>query len=387
MPHCHSTSRCPVVPDLRVSVIHRAAAKNGLGLSMWWKHLSILACCLSTVPLSGQTIAVSLPGQSVEGKPVHWDDSEVTLLLRDGRYLRFAPSEARGFRQVSRDFSSYSQSAMRGQLLREFGREYDVSGTGQYLVVHPTGQKDLWADRFERLYRSMVHYFTARGFAVRRPEFPLVAVVFPTQSQYVNHLRQSGVRVSAGSLGYYDPATNRICLFDVTAEGGDARLWYLNAETIIHEAAHQTAFNIGIHPRVATTPTWIVEGIGTMFEAPGVWDAQHHQSREDRINGYQLKAYRQLVPSGMSPKLLQLQLASDRLFAAQPDVAYAHAWALTFFLTEQEPRQLARYLQTLERREPFREYTQAARLQDFTRVFGSDLQLLDARLQRFLDAL
>ena len=64
-----------------------------------------------------------------------------------------------------------------------------------------------------------------------------------------------------------------------------------------------------------------------------------------------------------------------------------HAWALTFFLTEQEPRQLARYLQTLERREPFREYTQAARLQDFTRVFGSDLQMLDVRLKRFLDAL
>ena len=272
-------------------------------------------------------------------------------------------------------------------MLREFGREYDVSGTGQYLVVHPAGQRDLWADRFERLYRSMVHYFTARGFAVRRPEFPLVAVVFPTQSQYGNHLQQSGIRVSAGSLGYYDPATNRICLFDVTAEGGNARLWYLNAETIIHEAAHQTAFNIGIHPRVASTPTWIVEGIGTMFKAPGVWDAQHHQSLEDRINGYQLKAYRQLVPSGMSPKLLQLQLASDRLFAAQPDVAYAARLGVDVLSDGAGAAATRAYLQTLEQREPFREYTQAARLQDFTRIFGSDLQMLDARLQRFLDAL
>ena len=50
------------------------------------------------------------------------------------------------------------------QLQREFGRAFDVSGTGQYLVVHPAGQRDRWADRFEQLYRSMIHYLTARRF-------------------------------------------------------------------------------------------------------------------------------------------------------------------------------------------------------------------------------
>ncbi len=102
---------------------------------------------------------------------------------------------------------------------------------------------------------------------------------------------------------------------------------------------------------------------------------------------YQLKAYRQRVQPDVSEKLLRLQIASDRLFTAQPDLAYAHAWALTFFLTEQEPQQLAQYLQTLQQREPFREYTEAARLQDFQRIFGSDLRMLDARVQRFVQAL
>ncbi len=201
-----------------------------LGVREWVRGQSVLWFCLGScilvrsaaASLSGQTIAVSLPSQSVEGKPVYWNDTAVTLLLRDGKYITFAPAEARSFRQVSAGFSSYSQSDMRGQLLREYGREFDVSGTGQYLVVHPAGQKDRWADRFEQLYRSMVHYFKARGFEVRRPEFPLVAVVFATQSQYLSHLRRSQVEVTAGSLGYYDPATNRIHLFDITAEARDA---------------------------------------------------------------------------------------------------------------------------------------------------------------------
>ena len=33
----------------------------------------------------------------------------------------------------------------RGQLLREFGQGYDVSGVGHYLVVHPAGKRDQWA--------------------------------------------------------------------------------------------------------------------------------------------------------------------------------------------------------------------------------------------------
>ena len=233
-----------------------------------------------------QTISVSLPQQSVEGKPVYWDDRVVTLLLRDGQYITFPPSEAKNFRKISVGFQSYPQSTLRGQLLREFGRDFDVSGTGQYLVVHPVGQRDRWAERFEQLYRSMVHYFTARGFTIHRPEFPLIAVVFANEEGYRRHLQQNRVSIGRGTLGYYDPVTNRIQLYDAAANQPDSDRWYINAETIIHEAAHQTAYNIGIHPRLTITPTWVVEGIGTLFESRGIWNAQHHPDLEDRIHQY-----------------------------------------------------------------------------------------------------
>ena len=52
--------------------------------------------------------------------------------------------------------------------------------------------------------------------------------------------------------------------------------WTTNADTIIHEAAHQTAFNTGVHTRCGDSPRWLVEGLGTMFEARKVRAQRRH---------------------------------------------------------------------------------------------------------------
>ena len=82
-----------------------------------------------------------------------------------------------------------------------------------------------------------------------------------------------------------------------------------------------------------------------------------------------------------------MQLQSDEQFSRNTEIAYAHAWALTFYLTEREPRRFAQYLQRLQGRKPLEEYSPQARIQDFVAVFGSDLPMFDAHLQRFLDTL
>jgi hypothetical protein len=338
--------------------------------------------------LPAQTVQVMLHGKEVAGKAVFWNDDVVALMARDGQLVKFAPHEAQGYRQLSARFQSHSQATLRGELQREFGASFEVSGTGQFLVVHPAGQRDQWAERFEQLYRSMLHYLTARGFDIGRPEFPLVAVVFPTPQQYLAHARKQSTFVSANTLGYYDPASNRIYMYDVTSQSGDTSQWHINAETIIHEAAHQTAFNVGIHNRLGGDPRWVVEGLGVLFEAPGVWDSRSYPQLEDRINAFQLKAYRQLVQSADSLEILQRQLASDQLFARAPATAYAHAWALSFYLTEREPRKYAAYLRSVKKRTATYEVdSPATRLQEFTGIFGSDLKMFDARLQRFITTL
>jgi hypothetical protein len=350
-----------------------------LFLGSVWSFVSIF-----DQSVTAQTIHVSLRGKPVEGKPVYWNEGLVALVARDGQLVTFAPSEAAEYRQLSDSFRSHSQATLRGELLREFGGQFEVSGTGQFLVVHPAGQRDEWANRFEELYRSMLHYLTARGFPIGRPEFPLVAIVYPSQDQYLSSARARDTNVSPNTLGYYDPLSNRIYMYDITGQSGDASQWYINAETIIHEAAHQTAFNVGIHNRLGGDPRWIVEGLGTLFEARGVWDSRHYPSLEDRVNASQLSLYRQLVPANRSVEVLQHQLASDQLFARSPTLAYAHAWALTFYLTERAPRQYAELLRRIQQRKAVEGYQPEDRLRDFIAVFGQDLKLFDARLQRFI---
>lgn len=346
---------------------------------------AMLLCPTAQTRAEDHTIRLTLKGQAVEGKPVRWSDSRVILLGRDGRLWDFKPNEAKDFAQTQSVFRTFSQGELRGQLQSEFGNRFDVSGTGHFLVVHPAGQKDLWAARFEELYRSFVHYFSVRGFNPQSPPFPLVAIVFARQDEFFRYAAEEGSRISPGTLGYYSPGTNRIVLFDQTG-GKPSKDWRENAETIIHEAAHQSAFNTGVHSRYAMPPRWVAEGLGTMFEAPGVWNSRQFPHQEQRINRGRLQSFQRLAAA--RPKgLLAEVVSSDRIFQTNGEQAYAEAWALTFFLAETEPRKYFAYLSKTAFRKAFADYRSPERLRDFTNSFGGDLALLEARYLRFLAGL
>lgn len=332
------------------------------------------------------TIRLDLDGRRIEGNPVAWSDAGVMLMGRDGHLWQFQSDEPTNFQQIGDSFRSYSQSEMRGQLQREFGDRFEVSGTGHYLVVHPKGQRDLWAERFEQLYRQFVHYFTARGFHIQPPQFPMVAVVFHNQQDFARFAARDGVNVNRGVLGYYSPTTNRVLLFDVNAgqSGGD---WTTNADTIIHEATHQTAFNTGIHTRLAPQPKWAAEGLATMFEAPGVWHSDAHRTLADRVNRYRLERFRERAAAGRRRGTTEQLIASDRMFETDADAAYAESWALSFYLAEREPRKYAEILAKLAARPPLKGYTTARRLADFRSIFGEDLAMLEVRMLRFIEGL
>jgi hypothetical protein len=333
------------------------------------------------------TVRLKLQGRSVEGTLLSWSEDRVYLLARDGYLWDFAPEEARDFSKVSDSFRSYSQSELRGRLLREFGQRFDVSGTGHYLVVHPVGERDLWAERFEELYRSFVHYFTARGLPPQSPQFPLIAVVFPQQQDFLRYAAREGVNFGPGVLGYYSTISNRIVLYDWTAGSAGQHDWQENAETIIHEAAHQTAFNTAVHGRYTLPPRWLIEGLGTMFEAPGVWNSRHYTAQGDRINRNQLQAFKHYAATRRRAGAVAELIASDRLFQYDPNAAYAEAWALTFFLAETEPRKYLQYLSATAAKAPFMPYLAPERLRDFSAIFGDNLAMLEAHMLRFIATL
>src|SRR3954465_8254937 len=97
---------------------------------------------------------LQLEGRWIEGTPLVATEKQVFLLARDGQIWDFNPSQVQNYSQSSGNFYGYSMGELRGQLMKECGSRYEVSGSGHYLVVHPAGQKDLWAPRFEDLYRS-----------------------------------------------------------------------------------------------------------------------------------------------------------------------------------------------------------------------------------------
>jgi hypothetical protein len=329
-------------------------------------------------------IELSLQGQRVEGVPISWSQQEVRLLGRDGRLWKFDPDRASDFRKTAAEFRDYSPSEFRAALMRELGDGYEVSGTGHYLVAHPRGQGDKWAERFEDLYRSFVHYFSTRGFEPLPPQFPLVGIVRRNQAEFARHATAPGGQsVPNGVLGYYDVESNRITLYDMGGKS-DSPNWRQNAAVLIHEATHQTAFNTGVHSRYCPPPLWLAEGLATLFEAPGVYDSRSHTRPGDRVNRDRLRVFRQALAPHHRPKLLASLAASDDLFRVDPAAAYAEAWALSFFLVETEPLKYVQYLKRTASRPPFQPYKPADRTADFTALFGADWRMLEARFLRFM---
>lgn len=331
-------------------------------------------------------IRVRLATGTVEGQPLWWSDDEVKLLARDGQLVSFRMGAAQEYSQSASRFVPYSYSEMRARLQTEFGRDFDVSGTGHYLVVHPRGEREAWAERFEQLYRAFYHYFQTRGLRMQEPQCQLVAVVFPSQRDYIHYAHSVGDPVDASVLGHYSLTTNRIYLYDYAAEHG-LKDWSQNAETVIHEATHQVAFNTGVHSRLHATPRWLVEGLAMMFEAPGVWRASANSTQRDRLHRSRLAEFRVYAATRRGKTALIEMLARDRLFASDPSGAYAQAWAFSFYLSETRPREYAQYLVRTAARPDFQDYTPAERLADFTAEFGSDLEQLDAQFLRYIDRL
>ena len=344
----------------------------------------------SSTPASSTTvkgmIEVTVDGKTFEGKPLAWSEREVRLLGRDGWLWSFDPRKVTRFTQTAKQFEPYSPSKIRAMLLRELGSEFEVTGSSHYMIAHRKGERDKWAQRFEGLYRSFVHYFSVRGFKLEKPPFPLIGIVCRNQEEFMRLTAQQGMPAFRGALGYYSLKSNRITLFDRGDTDSTARSWQTTASTVIHEATHQVAFNTGINSRYCPPPLWLVEGLATLFEAPGFYDSDHYRTLEDRINQVRFREFK-TIPRTKNGELPAALVASDSPFRVKPGASYAEAWAMTFYLVETRPGKFAQYIKKTTNHPPFRKYTKKQRVDDFTSVFGTDWRMFDAHFMRYMSRL
>ena len=335
---------------------------------------------------SQATIKVRAGKRSYVGRMIAVDQETMVLLRRNGRMTMIPRNRIEAAKSVAADFTSMTKDEIRKQLQREFGAKYQVSVTNHFLVVHPPGDPQVWAMPFEKLYIRFNNYFTSRNFNLEEPEFPMVAVILKTREEFDRFLSNYH-EANDNILGYYSPRSNRIISYDQT--GGEAKDqdWFFTVDTIVHEATHQAAFNTGLHTRFARNPTWIAEGLATMFEAPGVQNSMYHSKQRDRINFGRLVDLKRLYKKGrINDKVIGSMISSDKIFEQSPISAYALAWGLTFYLAEKQPERYAAFLRADSAREDFLEYSSRERLEDFIRRFGR-ISDLAARMETFIDSL
>lgn len=345
---------------------------------------ALIAGCLWPRPASGGgpadfMITAQVGGRQLEGQPLLWDSREMALLGRDGVLYRFANKDAQQARKTRHGFSSYPASEMKTRLRLEFGKRFEVRSSSHFVVVHPPGPWKEWADRMESLYRKFVHSMQVRGIRLERPTVSMVAIVFRSKAAYYGYFAGRGQPLGAGTLGHYDPNSNRVYLYD------DGRSQE-NLATVVHEATHQTAYNVGVHRRFAEQPRWLVEGLAMMFETPGMREAWSLQTRGRRVHGGRLRDFRHYLEKRPADTLLRL-VTSDQLFRTRPAASYAEAWALNFYLFETRSHDYSRYLAKVASRPAFSGYAARDRLADFQEAFGADLQVIDNQLLRFVEEL
>jgi hypothetical protein len=260
------------------------------------------------------------------------------------------------------------------------------------------------ANLYERMYKGMRRFWKEQGVDVCDARFPMVALIFRTQQEYLDYAKRD-FNGAENTFGYYIQTTNRLATFDLTGvEGMIPPGMKIQREeliteifsrpeaerqvaTILHEACHQIAFNTGLQKRLGDNPLWVSEGIATFFESPD-FNSSTGWGGTGKVNRYNLANLRAYGLNRPADSLLKL-LSNDDLLrnSNTATAAYAESWGLTFFLIKRRSKQYVEYLSLLESRSPGEKADSKQRLDDFKKCFGEDLVSLDKEFVRFIGSL
>ncbi|TWT76427.1 hypothetical protein CA13_69210 [Planctomycetes bacterium CA13] len=330
-------------------------------------------------------IEFSVGGERLRGMTLVALAHEMIVIGRDGWLHSIDPrSDQTQVRSIPEAYSPVSVPELRNQLRAEFGSQFEVLTTSNFLVVQPKGRGDRWPNLFEKSHRGFVSFMARRGVHIRQGRFPMVAIVFPDEVSMYEAFKKEKIDMTRVA-GVYSILSNRVMTHD-------GRTSSVIEATVRHEAAHQSAFNSGVHSRVNDTPRWVTEGIGQMFEPEAMTTAQSPSQRRERVNADSMMVIKKMASEKDSESLVQQMrslIGSDAKFNddKQVDAAYAISWAMMFYLSERQPKQFAAILNHTASRAPLKKYARDARLADFENIVGMSLNDFSSRVSMFLRTL
>jgi hypothetical protein len=274
--------------------------------------------------------------------------------------------------------------------------EYNLMKTDHYLIFYKSSLAFAQSSGrlLDDLYKGLIGAFRRNGFPVHDLEFPLVAVIFATESDFRAH-KQVDPQVQA----YYEFFTNRIFFYQKSErdliEPKLATL--LKPQTVAHEGAHQILSNIGLQPRPCAWPLWLVEGLaeycattvntkkGIVWRGMAAVNSLHMATLRElddplshQVNGGDVR------PVKVAGQRLMTNTEVLLLKRALTPTDYAQAWALTHYLAQKHGPDFVNYLKAMSQIPPLQARTPQENLAEFRRFFGSDLTKLDKKLDEYL---
>ena len=334
------------------------------------------------------------------------EDGGLLLLGRDGVLWAIQPDELVNRTSDDAPFEPFTREEMAKRLLAALPDNFEVLPVNlykHYLIFYDTSRAYAqWCGLlFERLYMAFTNYWTREGFELSDPEFPLVAVIFADKQAYVKYSRPVLGEAGESVVGYFNLQTNRMTMYDLTGTAGvvrqsasvstGAQIKQILAQpdaqqtvsTIVHEATHQIAFNSGLHTRLSDCPVWFSEGIAMFFETPDLNGQKGGWKGIGTVNGVRLEQFQDYLARRPADSLQTLVASDKRLHEVKQGLdAYAEAWALTYFLIKQHPKEYIAYLRMLSKKKPLANDSPEVRLKEFQAAFGS-IKKLDTDLLRY----
>lgn len=339
-------------------------------------------------PMVSVTLTKAVDGaDAVEGRVlVEAADGGLLLQTAAGRILSLTPDRFSRVEKLEQQFQPVDRAALASSLQAELGPGFQTHLTRHYVICSDASPAYVrWVGSlFERLQAGFRGYWKQAGLELTEPEFPLPVVLFRQQSDFVVYARQHGTAASVQSQGFYSITSNRIVLFDlVAAQGGpraarnateiNQRLAAVqsNVATVVHEATHQIAFNMGVHVRLADNPVWLTEGLAMYFEPPDLRSRAGWRTI-GTLNPFRLPLVRADLRSASPGELLRPIVVDNEAFREVEGIqqSYARAWSLVYFLVKTRRGQFVDYLAELQQRERLDWQQASERTAVFEKHFG-----------------
>ncbi len=340
--------------------------------------------------------------RQVEGRFVLEATDAVVLESRDGRIYKIDRIDLLERKSDEVPFTPFSKKDVKVLLQEEFPTTsgFNLHETSHFLVVYNTSQEfaQWFGQLFEKLDGEYTTYWKKKGVPLEQHDYPLVAVVLADRGDFVRYAASEGVAVNDEFRAYFNPATNRMVMYDISGleaarRGQTGRVTsrtvqeFLrrpdaerNISAVVHETTHQIGFNRGMHQRFAPCPLWVCEGLALLHEVPDI-DKRGGWTIKPKINTSRLVRLKQFFQQKPADPIRKLILDDKLLKEGRVEEIldnYALAWGLTYYFVQKRPKEFAEYLKRTGAKTLLSEDTSEIRLHDFEECFGSDWNKLYA---------